>query len=125
MIEFWPRLSGSPALLLHAEQVLGRGGVLIVVLGGRPLLLHPLHHSEVPLRELLGEAAPDDRVGVGVAAAGALREDGLARGADDVALLALVDRRAGNLHADGALQLLLELADLGVAHCRVLAARFT
>ena len=59
MIEFWPRLSGSPALLLHAEQVLGRGGVLVVVLGGRPPLLHPLHHSEVSLRELLSEATPE------------------------------------------------------------------
>ena len=68
---------------------------------------------------------PDDRVGVGVGAAGALREDGLAGGADDVTLLALVDRWAGDLHADWALQLLLQLAQLGVAHGRVLAARFT
>ena len=47
-------------LLLHAEKVLGRGGVLIVVLGGTPLLLS-LHHSEVPLRELLCEAASEER----------------------------------------------------------------
>ena len=52
---FRPR---SAALLLHAEQVLGRGGVRIVVLGGAPLLL-TLHHSEVPLGELLREAASE------------------------------------------------------------------
>ena len=85
--------------------------------------LHPLDHPEVALGELLGEAAPDDGVGVELAAARALREDGLARGADDVALLALVDRRPRDLHADGALQLLLELAHLGIAHRRILAAR--
>ena len=106
-------------LLLHAEEIFGRRGVL-VVLEGR---LHTLDHSEVALRELLREAAPDDGVGVHLAAARALREDGLARGTDDVALLALVDRRARDLHADGTLQLLLELTQLGIAHRRILAAR--
>ena len=145
----------SATLLLHAKQVLGGGGVLIFVLGSTPLLLS-LHHPEVPLRELLREAAsednskgishsdilfahklthtysskldraiPDDRVGVCAAAAGALGEDGLAGGADDVSLLALVDGRARDLHADGALQLLLQLLQLGVAHGRVLSAGFT
>ena len=74
---------------------------------------------------VLLNCVPDDRVGVGAAAAGALGEDGLAGGADDVSLLALVDGRARDLHADGALQLLLELLQLGVAQGRVLSAGFT
>ena len=52
---FCPR---SAVLLLHAEQVLGGGGVLIVELGGAPLQLS-LHHSEVPFGELLCEAASE------------------------------------------------------------------
>ena len=62
-----------------------------------------LDGGKVLVRQLLRESAPDGGFRVALAADGTFFEHGFAVWADDVALLALVDRRPGHVHAHRAL----------------------